>query len=369
MARALLYSLFWLLYRIAVSTYPAHDLDRRIRNVNKDIQKGNLPHLALKTKLGQMLAYMSFEDFSNINFTPKHDFALSAPIVRRGAAESDFFSFFANPVDDTTQPEYQRISSPTGHWSVTTRLSPGTAIVRLEPKHNPTIRQRMYQYYCWVHPSRSFGYLRIENAPGKAQHPLVRDFAFLLLLRGQGIAVRPFYISPPISAPNMIVRRFVITKHYLGGTLEAFHARTLTKPIPFLTTLQIGQRVFDLVYRLHKLGITHGNISLKNLVLRGEGDLRKGLLLFDFSNATLDARGLDETALVDLRMFYMVMIELNAAFADIIKQSAIRGIPEALLGLIKAVYSESSEKFIVADVDYRLIQQNIKEAILVLSST
>ncbi len=359
------------LYRIAISATADYDAEKQIRRIQKDLnRRGHLPHLQLKTKLGEILAYISVGDISNIINTPPGGFMLQSPM--RQADTTGIFDYLMNPTvtGGSTEFEYQKLPSPVGEWLVTSVRSTNTAIVQCQRRPSLPFIVRMKECMLGLRLIGA-GFLRMSEAAANiVPHPLVRDFAFLMLLRGQGIAVRPYYITPPMRVSNHNFRRFSITKFYPGGTLEDFISRTPTRPVPILLALQIGQQVFELLSRIHSQGITHGNVSVKTLILRGSGDLRKGLLLSDFSRATLDARGLDETALADLRMFYSILIELNVVFAECINQRKVQAEERhnGLVVLLEKIYTETNKKFIVRDVDYYLIQQSIKQAVLLMSS-
>lgn len=321
----------------------------------------SMPFTKSRLRLLNIMERISIQDIGNFAHSPSASLTLSPPTLRQD--QQGFFEYLFNPTGPTveTHTDYQQITTPLGTWNVVTLLGTNRAIAQLVPSGAGAWVQR------WTTPKRALLQV-VDAASDQATHPLVRDYAFMKLLRRQHIAVQPYFLSPPVAAAGRKIRRFMLTKHYPAGTLQDFLAKMNQKPFPLLVAFQMGWKVFDLIHQLHSHGITHGRICMANVVFARSKGAAVRLYLSDFSEAKLDERGVDATALNDLRMFFVLLMDMNIEIGELAQPGTGRSLKRAQLAeLVHSIYEETSRRT-VSEVDYNLIDEALKTAIQILTA-
>jgi hypothetical protein len=352
-----------------VDLYPKVTVEKKLRKLKKT-PSGNVPFERQYQLLRRKLERISIADMNNAAFPP----SIEVPVVCPRSvvpSTSGFIDLLFNPVPPTEVTVSRGIPSPLGDLTVVSRVTDRAAIVSFNvcDRHNGAANKLPDVVKGWVHKivRKQLGLLRIVEARSdESPHPLVLEYAFLKILKGQNIAVEPIYLSPAAITANHMKRRMIITKHYEGGTLEEYMQRGTIRPIPLLGTFQLGYAVFKLIVRLHSQGIAHGSISLGNVIITNPHDVHGSVVLSGFEKAVLDQKGLDILALADLKMFFVLLMDLNITVGEILKSDR-RGNGDQLAVLIQDIHTETCLKLIVSDVDYGLIRNRMKSAIKLLS--
>ena len=356
------------------------------------------PLLPLFNKFTRIRAQTEDEDSAQLEYAPQLGVIMKDPIrvepepgaleqlgaaareagleaVRKG---TDYVgSFFGPPTPQYIVTEFE---SPKQLFTVEKVLSPTLAIVKRTNKAAGSGCCGMGKKNEKV----GSGVLRFETdcEDMDTSHALVNEFAFLTLLAGKHIAVRPVYVSPPSLTGKKIngcdeKLRFLVFKRpgyslrYLmeaGGTMKADKALRLTRKL----ALVIGD--------MHRLGVSHGSITSSNVHLKEGSDPSKGLRLVDFKHATLDSRGLHTgPTLQDLHAIYVILTEMHPALSKLVgpgppssgqpsaptmqygKRKSV--LYERLQGPIRELYQLTIKVTQIREIQYRKIDLAIRAAL------
>ena len=228
------------------------------------------------------------------------------------------------------------------------------------------------EWYRSFREPRMANVVVVDDCNNESIHVLVKQYMFLYILRGTGIAASPIFLSPPRSLGMrngcMRTRRFLAVKQY-GVCLEDFLKSYPVRPIPFLETLQIGRRMMKVLYKLHSQGIAHGSISSDAFVFVSGTNIKKGFRLTNFSNSVANERGLSMLALGDLRMLFSALTDMNPSLLSIVtRQSDKTQIPTSIKENLVCIYRQMWTHLFVRDVDYAQIFDCFDSCISALSN-
>ena len=222
-------------------------------------------------------------------------------------------------------------------------------------------------------PWTDLGVIKLEDDDAEEKcHCLVHEFSYLSLLKDKGVAVKPVYLSPPaplgtLSNGFSLYRRFMVVA-LSGDSVENYIRESLLRPLEKAVALKIGMELTKTLERLHRLGVSHGDVNPRAVLFRHGTDISKGLILRNFARAKSDPRGLPLQAVADVQGILSVMGEMNVNLLELASgdvTSAIPGLSEAMTELKLITYKIQ----LVKQIDYPRIKACIQRALTAVLST
>lgn len=345
------------------------------------------PFFTVRRKLESIRGKISRNDIRFSSYAPAGDLVVENPrqVVQAVQSPSGLSAFLWGPREiDVSTMAFTDILCPDEilrvHLVVTRTETNACCLVERRsmitiPQIGGQIVSSTVDWYRSVRTPR-FAYLNIvDDCDSNSLHVLAKQFMFLYLLKGTGIAVSPIFLSAPrlvgLRKGCLRTRRFLVTKQY-GELLTKFLATYPVKPLPLLETLRIGRQLTRVIYKLHKHGIAHGSVCTDSFVFVQGTNLKKGFRLMNFSNSVLDERGLSKVALGDLAMLFSVLTDMNPAILslavdDVRKLEKNRKLGE-LEKDVKCIYRHLVTHLFVSEVDYAELFACMDNAIMIASN-